>query len=190
MLTSHHRRAAGALAATTFIILAGQMHAVSAQSLADLANRTAERQRGVAQGRVYTNLDLARDASAAPSPSTVVGEPSTPAPMTPSTQASEAGTAPPDLKSVIVSAPEKNNEPYWRAKAQKVRARLSRTTAGIATAEARLREIDAGPPTPTSIREREVVAVTLARLQREARALDSDLALLITKVPPLGEHPE
>jgi len=130
------------------------------------------------QSRVYTNANLAPDTPAAPAPSVVAAEPGT------STPATEAATAPTGLTSVIVNAPEKNNAPYWRAKMQNFARRLARTTAGVATAEARLDQIDAAPSTPSSMREREVVAATLSRLQREARALDSELALVTTKVEP------
>jgi hypothetical protein len=114
----------------------------------------------------------------------VAAEPGTSTPMTPSTPATEAATAPTGLTSVIVNAPKKNNAPYWRAKMQNFARRLARTTAGVATAEARLDQIDAAPSTPSSMREREVVAATLSRLQREARALDSELAIVMTKVEP------
>jgi hypothetical protein len=178
MPTSRGRRRTGALAGTTLFLLTGQMHVASAQSLGDLARRTVGRQPSVMQSRVYTNANLAPDTPAAPAPSVVAAEPGT------STPATEAATAPTGLTSVIVNAPEKNNAPYWRAKMQNFARRLARTTAGVATAEARLDQIDAAPSTPSSMREREVVAATLSRLQREARALDSELALVTTKVEP------
>jgi hypothetical protein len=184
MPTSRGRRRTGALAGTTLFLLTGQMHVASAQSLGDVARRTVGRQPSVMQSRVYRNADLAPDAPVAPAPSVVAAEPGTSTPMTPSTPATEAATAPTGLTSVIVNAPKKNNAPYWRAKMQNFARRLARTTAGVATAEARLDQIDAAPSTPSSMREREVVAATLSRLQREARALDSELAIVMTKVEP------
>jgi hypothetical protein len=184
MPTSRGRRRNGALAGTTLFLLACQIYVASAQSLGDVASRSVGRQPSVTQGRVYTNADLVPDASVAPAPSVVAAEPGTSTPMRPFTPAAEAATAPPALTSVIVNAPEKNNAPYWRAKAQKFTRRLARTTTGVTTAKARLDQIDAAPQTASSMRERDVVAATLSRLQREARALDSELASMMTKVEP------
>lgn len=190
MPTSRGRRRNGALAGTTLFLLTGQMYVTSAQSLGDVASRTVGRQPSVTQGRVYTNADLVPDASVAPAPSVGAAELGTSTPMTPSPPATDAATAPTGLTSVIVNAPEKNNAPYWRAKAQKFTRRLARTTTGVTTAKARLDQIDAAPQTASSMRERDVVAATLSRLQREARALDSELARMMTKVEPREEGTE
>ncbi|MDA1183611.1 MAG: hypothetical protein O2930_03070 [Acidobacteria bacterium] len=63
-----------------------------------------------------------------------------------------------------------------------MRTRLARATAGIATAETRLRQIDAAPHTPASTQQRETIAATLDRLRQDARDQSDALTRLLTQV--------
>ena len=107
---------------------------------------------------------------------TIASTPTTPAPG----ENAETADAP-GVESIIAGAPEKRDEQYWRAKAQDLQGRLAKTIPGIAAAEARLSQIDAAPRTPTAAREHEVIAATLSRLQRDARALSDALTGLLTR---------
>lgn len=81
----------------------------------------------------------------------------------------------------MVKAREKRDEQYWRKLIKDLRARADRANANAAAQEARLAEIDGGPQTPASVREREVVAETLSRAQRDARSLSDELTRFLTR---------
>lgn len=189
-MTTRHRWRRRALAAgALFSLLTATVPAAPAQSLGEVARREAERRAQVKAGRAYTNADLAPgDASEpAPAPSPVPGPvetvtkagtaaPATPAPGEEAEPANDPGVEP-----IIVKAREKRDERYWRATTQDLRRRLAKVTADAAVRSARIREIDEGPRTPTTVREREVIAASLNRLVRDARAHSEELTRFLAR---------
>ncbi len=168
-----------------------------AQSLGDVARRGAERQVQGEAGRAYTNTDL--PPSDAPEPA---AEPTpTPSPAPDSVEANaeavtRAGAAAPDapapgdeaepanaggVEPVIVQGREKRDERYWRGKARDLRGRLAAATANVTARRSRLREIAAGPRTPATVREREVIAASLDRLERDVRSHDGELTRFLER---------
>jgi hypothetical protein len=136
----------------------------------------------VQSGKVYTNGDLAPvDAAPALAPQTPVepapgGKPAdTPPAATP------APPGDPDKEPVMVKGREKRDEQYWRTQVRALRARVEKANALAAAQEARLAELDGGPQTPTALREREVVAGSLTRAQRDARFISEELTRWITR---------
>ena len=179
-------REGSAAGAFLLFLLAGHVQVAPAQSLGDIARREAERRTHVTTGRVYTNADLVPSDASAPSPPPVPVE----AVAGPGKEA-EGKDDPggPGVEAVIVEAPDKREEQYWRARAQDLRERLAKARAGIATAEARLSRIDAAPQTPTTVREREVIAATLSRLQRDEGSLSEALTRFVTQAQ-IAQVPE
>jgi hypothetical protein len=189
MPTSCCRLRGCAAASTLLFLLTIHVQAPSAQSLGEVARRETERRTRVAVGRVYTNEDLAPDAASLPSPAPVAAEavrPGASAPGTPTADEEAERLAKQPGARISVEAPKEQDEQYWRSKAEDLRGRLAKATAGIATAQARLSEIDAAPQTPTAIREREVIAATRSRLQRDANALSEGLARFRTQAVAAG----
>ena len=186
--------AAGALCSLLTVLVP----AAHAQSLGDVARRGAERRVQGAAGRAYTNTDL--PPSDAPEPAAEPALTSSPAlqPAPGSVEANaeavtRAGAAAPargeeaepanapGVEPVIVQAREKRDERYWRAKALDLRGRLAAATANVAAKRARLREIAAGPRTAATVREREVIAASLDRLERDARSHDGELTRFLAR---------
>jgi len=179
--------------AAALLFLTAAVQIAAAQSLGDVARREAERRKQAASGRVYTNGDLAPVDPPAPSAAPIPVEaatgsggdtPNTPAPTQEAQPANNGGGEP-----VIVKGREKRDEQYWRALARDVRGRLAKATADVAARDARLAEIDAGPQTPTTVREREVISATLSRLQRDARSHSEELTRFMTRAQ-LAKVPE
>jgi hypothetical protein len=167
------------VAALLFLAFEGQIAA--AQSLGDVAQRETERRAQTTSGRVYTNADLAPVDASTPSPVPMAAEvPPGPAPDTPPAPAAQP-TDNPGIEPVIVKPREKRDEQYWRRLARDLRGRVAKGNANIAAQEARLAEIDAGPQTPTAVREREVIAATLSRLQLDARSHSEELTRFLTR---------
>jgi len=165
------------------VLLAGDVSSSSAQSLGDVARREAERREQVSSGKVYTNGDLAPvDAAAAPGPQTPVEpapgvKPSEPPPATsPVPPGDSSGKEP-----VLIKGREKRDEQYWRTQIQAVRVKVQKANVEVRAQETRLAELDGGPQTPTSLREREVVAASLVRAQRDARFIGEELTRWVTR---------
>lgn len=171
-------RISGASALLLLTVLAVD---VDVQSLGDVARREAERRKEVNAGRVYTNDNLAPTDEGTPPPPAAADVPA----------AADAGTreAPPAAKPagdpgvepVIVQAPSKRTEAYWRKLMGDFRARLAQASATLATQQARLAAIDATPMTPTSAREREVVAASIPGLQENIRYQNEEIARFVTR---------
>ena len=170
--------------AVTVVLLAGHATAGSAQSLADVARREAERRQQVTSGKVYTDGDLAPVDGATPPPQTPIQPSPTSDGETPDTQPSSSQAPPgnnPGKEPVMVKAREKRDEQYWRKLMKDLRARVEKANASVAAQEARLAEIDGGEQTPTRVREREIVTESLTRAQRDARSLTDELTRFITR---------
>lgn len=160
--------------------LDGAHSIASAQSLGDVARREADRRTQVASGRVYTNADLvsvdppqAPTAPASPPVATEAGGEST----QPASKSAEAPTPTTGETSgeAQLKPREKRDEQYWRTRARDLRGRLAGAEADAAAAEAQLAALEASPQTPTMMREREVVAAALARLQSSVRYRHEEL---------------
>jgi hypothetical protein len=171
-------------AAVAVVLLAGHATAGSAQSLGDVARREAERRQQVAGGKVYTNGDLGPVDGTTPPPQPPVQQSPASGAETPETQPSSSQAPPgdnPGKEPVIAKGREKRDEQYWRKLVKDLRARVERANANVAAQEARLAELDGGPPSPASVREREVVVETLSRAQRDARSLSNELTRFLTR---------
>ena len=151
------------------------MQVAPAQSLGDYARREAERRTQFTAGRVYTNTDLAPVDAPAPSPAPVPVEAATGSgAAAPATPAPGEEVQPPNnggIEPVIVKAREKRDEQYWRTLVRDLRGRVTGVNANITARETRLAEIDAGPQTPTTVREREIISATVTGPERDARFL-------------------
>ena len=154
-----------------------------------MARPDAERRTRVTAGRLYTDADLlsigkpaavpveAADGPGAAAPT--LAAPGTPVPGTSSPGENAEAEDDPGDAGIVVEAPVERDKQRWLEIAQDLRQRLAKTAAGIAEAETRLERIDAAPRTPTTIREHEVVAETMRRLQREADILGERLTVLV-----------
>lgn len=169
-----------------FLIVGGQ---VTAAQLGDVAQREAERRKQAATGKVYTNGDLAPVDESAPAPVSVptgaapvaaAADPA-PSPETPAPKPAPKMTDNPGYEPVLVAGREKRDEEYWRKMARDLRGRVAQANAGVAAQQARLAELEAGPQTPTAVREREVISASLARIQRDAGANAQELARFISR---------
>lgn len=145
---------------------------VEAQSLADVATREAERRGHTSSGRVYTNDDLVPVANTTPPPTL----PAAPLPgESPAAASALPGVASPDKTGGTSSAqeplkaPEKRDEQYWRTRARELRGQLAKVEADMTAVEAQLAALAQAPQTPGTLREREVVAAALSRLQDSVR---------------------
>ena len=181
MTTRHRWRRDASAAGGLLFLLTALVQVAPAQSLGDVARREAERRAQVTAWRAYTNADLASVDAPAPVPVDAVtrsgaATPDTPVPGEETEPANNSGIEP-----IVVQALEKRDERYWRATARDLRERLAAVIANVAAKNARLREIDAGPRTPTTAREREVIAGTVDRLQRDARFHNEDLTRFLTR---------
>lgn len=185
MPTSHGRLCDGAAVGALLFLMTVHVQVAPAQSLGDVAQREADRRTQGSAGRVYTNADLGPDEASATSPAPVpvaavtvsgAAAPDTPAPGEKAQPPKKGG-----LEPVIVKGREKRDEQYWRALSGTLRGRLAKVNAAVAASGARLTEIDAGPQTPTTIREREVITATLSRLQRDARSHSEELTRFLTR---------
>ena len=172
------------LPAAAVVVVLGHATDASAQSLADVARREAERRQQVTSGKVYTDGDLGPADAAAPPPQA----PALPSPAssgeTSGAQPSSSQPPPgnnPGRESVIVQGREKRDEQYWRKLMKDLRGRLDRANANVAAQEARLAEIDGGEQTPTRMSEREAVTESLTRAQRDARSLSEELTRFRTR---------
>jgi hypothetical protein len=209
MPTRHRCVRAGAAAAGLLFLLTPQV--APAQSLGDVAARAVERRAQVATGRVYTDADLAPAEAQAPALPAEAGagaavgadveagvgadfgadvvantEPGASTSGTSGTPASSDGTSTADGPStgtgaVIVQAKKQQDEQYWRTRARRLRDQLARAAARVATAEARLSEINAAPRTAAATRQRETLAETHRRLQEDARSLSDTLARFLAQ---------
>lgn len=175
------------------LLLAGAESLVSAQSLGDVARREAERRQQVTSGRVYTNEDLApvdpAQTTATPSAAAVTPAADNAQPADGKKAEGTGAAAGAEGGKPAATPRVKRDEPYWRGRAKDLRGRLARVEADAATADARLNEIDAAPPSPVVAREREVVATALVRLQASVRYLRDEVAQFekfaaFNKVPP------
>lgn len=177
-----------AAAALLCVFLA--VHATAAQSLGHVAQREAERRKQVASGRAYTNADLTPvDAPAPPAAPVPTEVAPVPAPETPATRPAPKLTDNPGKEPILVEGREKRDEQYWRTMARDVRARLAKLNAAVAAHEARIAAIDAGPQTPTEIREREVLSGTLIVLRKDTRLVVEGLTRFLTRAQ-LAKIPE
>ncbi len=170
--------------AAAVVFLVGYVTSASAQSLGDVARREAERRQQVTSGKVYTNGDLAPvDPASTPPPQAPV-EPSAPSGGESAAPSSAPTPAPgnnPDKESTVVNGREQRDEHYWRTLIRGLRGRVDRANVEVAAQEARLMEIDGGPQTPATQRDREIVAATLSRAQRDARSLNEELKRTLTR---------
>ena len=119
------------------------------------------------------NVGASIGASTAPGASTA-GTSGTPASSDEATPSDGTGTGT-ATGAVIVQAQKQQDEQYWRTRTRRLRDQLTRAAARVATAEARLSEIDAAPQTAATTRQRETLAETHRRLQEDARSLSDTL---------------
>jgi hypothetical protein len=167
------------------VLFAGHATSGSAQSLADVARREAERRQQVPSGKVYTDGDLAPVDAATPSPQAPAPQSAASGAETTTDPQPSASEAPPGnnpgKEPVMVKAREKRDEQYWRKLVRDLTARIGKANADVAAQEARLAEIDGGEQTPTRLSEREAVTESLNRSQRDARSLSEQLTRFRTR---------
>lgn len=167
----------GAAALLSVIV---SVHA-TADQLGSVAQREAERRKQTASGRAYTNADLTPvDTSAPQTPGPTEAAP-VPVPEASAVTPAAKPTDNPGKEPILVQGREKRDEQYWRALARDVRTRLAKLNAEVAAHEARIAQIDAGPQTPTAVREREVIAGTLIDLWKDAKLVSDGLARFLTR---------
>ena len=167
---------------------------VDAQSLGDMAQRSAERAQQKA-ARTYTNDDLPAPAPTTVAATSVAVEPvAAPAPAPPADTAAADTATPPASDStrrpriienpaagtanVVWEAPaNKPDEAQWRSLIGGLRARISKTVADITAAEAHLTRLQDGPQTAASARDRLLLEKTLAKRRHDARMLGEELSM-------------
>lgn len=171
-------------AACALLLLTVLAADLEAQSLGGVARREAERRKDSNAGRVYTNEDLgpAGDGAGTAPPSVPPDAPATAAgsgardATAPAKPGAQEGIEP-----VIVGAPAKRTEDYWRKLMTGLRARLAQTSAMLAAQQARLAAIDAAPMTPTSASERKVVAASIPGLQASIGYQNEEIARFVAR---------
>lgn len=176
------------IGAATLLSMILAVHA-TADQLGSVAQREAERRKQAASGRAYTNADLTPVDAAAPQASVPTEVAPVPSPETPATRPTPKPTDNPGKEPILVQGREKRDEQYWRTLARDVRTRLAKLNAEVAAHEARIAVLDAGPQTPTAVREREVISGTLIDLRKDARLVSEGLARFLTRAQ-LAKIPE
>ena len=176
MSTSAWHRAGSAAVVIILVLGAGAPFA-SSQSLGDLARRTEDDRKKATTGRVYTN-----DALEAVDPPLA---PPAEAAATTAAAAPGAGTATdPSTGQTDVKPPsqarEKRDEQYWRKLFTDLRARVARANADLDAERARLDAFQ-GDESPTGVRQREVLAASIVRLENGARIQTDDLTRYLTR---------
>ncbi|MCC7177236.1 MAG: hypothetical protein IT177_02500 [Acidobacteria bacterium] len=154
----------------------------SAQSLADIARKEAERRRSApATSKVYTNETLTPDFTKVPEPA----PPATALPPDASGAAAEgtstggdAAAAPSHVVQAGVTPPDQQEpqptldkgEEYWRSMADRIRARLNQQNAEIADLQRRVSSFPAGAASP----EHDIAVRALRKAQADLVDLNQE----------------
>jgi hypothetical protein len=146
----------------------------AAQSLADVARKSGDRQEPIHGARTYTNADLPRDANhprgaaaeTAPPPAVAAPATATPSPAPPATN-SENDSA--------TAGRDRAADEYWRTQSQGLTARLDDARSRVRAFETRLDEINEEPHSPALARERTLTERSLARARRDLTTLTDAL---------------
>ena len=165
-MTKRLRRSSRTCAQVLSLVMIGLTAEASAQGLAGVARREAERRKKIEPGKVYTNDDFPEERKPAPVAPvvTLVEKPGPPPPPVLADQP-DASNPPPQ---------DRRDEAYWRARATEIRGRmeeidvLSRTLKGrVADLTAQLELAD----NPSTGREQEVTLRALAKAQKDAQSM-------------------
>ena len=165
----------------SFVCFALGPGAASAQGLADVAKKEAERRETVkAPAKVYTNTSLVPDFTSpppppAPAPAPAVQE-TKPAPVSASPD-EEPLQVPVAAKGTEVErqAPSDKGEDYWRGKAAAIRTAIAGQKAQIAALESRIADLSQGK-TGTDQRESELSSGVLDRARADLVSLQEEQA--------------
>jgi hypothetical protein len=167
---------AGAAAAVVIFVVTGARSA-SPQSLGDLARRDEERRKQAATSdRVYTN-DSLEAAGAPPAPVTPAA---TPAAAAPGAQVEKDSTTGQTSVKPPTQAREKRDEQYWRKLFMDLRANVARANADLDAERTRLDAVR-GDESPAGVRQREVLAASIARLENAVRIQSEELQRYLTR---------
>jgi hypothetical protein len=169
------------LVASLFLV-ACSLDGLAAQSLGEVAQRTAERRSPVTAGKRYTNADLAptdfvpppaaRPDASTPSVTDVGGN---------AAGESKAGTPNTGALEPPVNVREPPDEQSWRRRAREIRNRLAKANAAVVATRSRLEDLDAVPGSPATVQERRVTAAAFARLLADAGFLRAELTQFETR---------
>ena len=151
------------------VVVVATAETVATQSLGDLARREEERRKATTTSRLYTNADLDAVASAQSTTPLPANAPTLPPDggesLKPTTPVPAKYANIPGVEPIIIEGREKRDEQYWRQRARDIRDRVARATADVEGAQMRLADLDNGPQTAATVRERDVAAKSLAQLQ-------------------------
>jgi hypothetical protein len=167
------------VAIVVLLLTAGAVRAASAQTLADVAKREADRRGAVrATGKVYTNTDLVSDFTTPTVP------PPPPSAAAPKAEPSVQKTAGEEPVQVPVAAPgteverqasSDKGEDYWRNKAAAIRSAIAGQQAEIAAIETRLQSL-AVSKSANDRRENELSSMLLAKAKADLISLEEEKA--------------
>ncbi len=150
----------------------------SAQSLADIARKEAERRSGApSSGKVYTNESLTPDFTKPPEPAPPAAADTPAGPDSAggdkaaeevSNEANQEGVTPRDQQEPQPSLDK--GEDYWRGRADRIRARLNQQNAEIADLQRRVSTFPAGAANP----ERDIAVRALRKAEADLVDLNDE----------------
>lgn len=151
---------------------------VSAQSLAELARKEADRRATVREpGKVYTNGDLTADFTTPPAPAPSDLAPAVDEGQAPGQEAPGEEPLAPEIQDGVTprdqqeaQPPSDRGEAYWRTRAASIRARLTAKNREIEALRQRLASFGAGSIDP----EREVTSQALTRAVDDLDAFNQE----------------
>lgn len=147
--------------------------AAAGQSLGEIARREADRRRQVADGRQYTNDDLRPEPQ--PAPSTAVQAAAAESAAAAGDTKSEAAAATSTDAKALPPAREKRPEPYWRERAQQLRAMVQKAREEVTALEARSSGLDAAGASRAAAREGDVTREALGKARQNLRFFTEEL---------------
>jgi hypothetical protein len=176
MPTSAWHRA-GSAAAVIILVVTADARSASSQSLGDLARRTEADRKQATAGRVYTNDVLE---AVDPPPASPAEPAATPAAAVPGSKVEKDPTTGQANVKPPTQAREKRDEQYWRKLFTDLRANVARANADLDAERARL-DAFRGDESPAGVRQREVLAASIARLENGARIQTEELTRYLAR---------
>ena len=181
-MTKRLQRCSRTCAQVVSLVMIGLTMEASAQGLADIARKEAERRKQIEAGKRYTNDDFSEVRKPAPA-APIVTPAEKPAPPPALADTPDASNPPPQ---------ERRDEAYWRARAAEIRARMEEIDVLIGTLKGRVAELTAQlerADNPAVGPEQEVTVRALAKAQKDAQSMRGEwdrfeARARLMKIPP------
>jgi hypothetical protein len=167
-MTTRLRRSSRICAHVLSLVMIGLTTEASAQGLAGVAKKEAERRKKTEAGKIYTNDDFPearKPAPAAPAPIVTLAVKPEPPPPPALADMPDANNPPPQ---------DRRDEAYWRARATEIRGRMEEIDVLSRTLKGRVADLTAQrerADNPSTGREQEVTLRALAKAQKDAQSM-------------------